>query len=163
MLLRAVSWSFFARKTSDLFDEESFWIQNSKWSASPLVCLWIIINLILFFSTLRLANWGQVLLAIGQVTRARCRTVGVPFCWLLPCTNASKIIIISQKVPINEVNLLMGRTISYCVWGLLTLILYLFIVVSFNQEYQYHTDIPVSIYIFVGYLFFVTYVLLDVL
>ena len=89
-----------------------------------------------------------------RTSYSRCRTVGVPFCWLLPCTNASKIIIISQKVPINEVNLLMGRTISYCVWGLLTLILYLFIVVSFNQEYQYHTDIPVSIYIFVGYLFF---------
>ena len=28
------------------------------------------------------------------------------------------------------------------------------IVVSFNQEYQYHTDIPVSIYMFVGYLFY---------
>ena len=32
--------------------------------------------------------------------------------------------------------------------------LYLFIVVSFNQEYQYHTSIPVSIYAFVGYLIF---------
>ena len=48
----------------------------------------------------------------------------------------------------------MGRTISYCVWGLLALTLYLFIVVSFNQEYQYHTDIPVSICMFVGYLIF---------
>ena len=94
-----------------------------------------------------------------RTSYSRCRTVGVPFCWLLPCTNASKIIIISQKVPINEINLLMGRTMSsYCVWGLLA---HLFIVVSFNQEYQYHTDIPVSI---CGlFIFFVTYVLLDVL
>ena len=66
LFLRAVSWSF-ARQTSDLVDEESFWIKNSKWSASPLVCLWIIIYPL--FSTLRLANWGQVFLAIGQVTR----------------------------------------------------------------------------------------------
>ena len=58
----------------------------------------------------------------------------------------------------------MGRTISYCVWGLLALTLYLFIVVSFNQEYQYHTDIPVSIYVFVGYLIFCDmYTRLDVL
>ena len=41
LFLRAVSWSF-ARRTSDLFDEESFSIHNSKWSA-PLVYLWIII------------------------------------------------------------------------------------------------------------------------
>ena len=39
-------------------------------------------------------------------------------------------------------------------FGLLALTLYLFIVVSFNQEYQYHTDITVSIYVFVGYLIF---------
>ena len=61
-----MSW-LFARRTSDLFDAELFWIQNSTKSASPLVCLWIIIYPV--FSTLRLANWGQVLLAIGQVTR----------------------------------------------------------------------------------------------
>ena len=44
----------------------------------------------------------------------------------------------------------MGRIISCCVWGLLSIILYLFIVVTFNQEYGYHTGIPVSIYVFVG-------------
>ena len=137
------------RQTSDLFDEESFWIQNSKWSASPLVCLWIIINFILFFCYTEVSKLGSSF-AGYRTSHSRCRTVGVLFYWLLPCTNASKIIIISQKVPINEVNLLMGRTIS-CVWGLLALIFYLFIVVSFNQEYQYHTDIPVSIYMFVGY------------
>ena len=41
----------------------------------------------------------------------------------------------------------MGKTIFCCVCGLLALTLYLFIVVSFNQEYEYHTGIPVSIYV----------------
>ena len=44
----------------------------------------------------------------------------------------------------------MGRIISCCIWGLLSIILYLFIVVTFNQEYGCHTGIPVSIYVFVG-------------
>ena len=45
----------------------------------------------------------------------------------------------------------MDRTISCCVWGLLSIIFYLFIVVTFNQECEYHTGIPVSIlYVFVG-------------
>ena len=45
----------------------------------------------------------------------------------------------------------MGRTVSYCVWGLLSIILYLFIVVTFTQEYEYHISIPVSIIcVFVG-------------
>ena len=44
----------------------------------------------------------------------------------------------------------MGRTISCCIWGLLSIILYLFIVVTFNQEHRYHTGIPVSIYVLVG-------------
>ena len=43
----------------------------------------------------------------------------------------------------------MGRIISCCIWGLFPLF-YLFIVVTFNQEYGCHTDIPVSIYVFVG-------------
>ena len=37
----------------------------------------------------------------------------------------------------------------YCVWGFLALWFYLFIVVSFNQEHQYHTSIPVSIHVIV--------------
>ena len=37
--LRAESWSF-VRQTSDLFDEESFWIRNSKWLPSLLACSW---------------------------------------------------------------------------------------------------------------------------
>ena len=44
----------------------------------------------------------------------------------------------------------MGRTISCCFWGLLSIILYLFIVVTFNQEYEYHTGTPVSVYVLVG-------------
>ena len=40
----------------------------------------------------------------------------------------------------------MGKIISCCIWGLLSIILYLFIVVTFNQEYGCHT----GIYVFVG-------------
>ena len=105
-------WSF-AKQASDLFDEELFWIQNSKWPA-PLVCLWIILSSL--FATLGLANWGQGLLAIRQVTQG----VGLLeffYCWLLPCTDTNNSF--TKKVSINEVNLLMGRTIFSCVWGLL--------------------------------------------
>ena len=124
-----------------MFDEESFWIQNSKWPASPLVCLWIIYPLFFFNTEV------SKLLAIRRVTQG----IGLLeffYFWLLPCTDTNNYYF-TKKVYIL---ILVGRTIiSYCVWGLLALMVYLFIVVSFNQEYQYHTSIPVSTYVFVGY------------
>ena len=54
------------KQTSDLFDEVSFW--NLK-TVSGLLLFWHAHGFILSFSTLRSANWSQVLLAITQVTQ----------------------------------------------------------------------------------------------
>ena len=71
-----------------------------------------------------LANWSQVLLAIKTVhsNQSRCRT-GVRL--------ATSTDTYSTKVFINDKKyLLMGRTISCCIWGLLSIIL-LFVYCSY--------------------------------